>query len=691
MSTVIQVKRGTEAQILENPMAVGELALCTSTCSIFSYNGVTKCLIGKAIVDTYDNMTTYSGVSGRFFFSSDTGNLYVHTGTVWSGISLLDNYITSSTLSTTSGNIVSQIIISHGSLQNLNTDDHTQYFLADGSRELSGNLLPEMTGASGVVSTRDLGSPTQKINNIYVHDVRMGGESLYVNDKLILYDTSPELVFRTDANQDLSLKTYGLGDINLISDHADVGLVAYDTFSVIAETVDLWADVKVTGKVSSSEGFQINEAAPAGQFLRSNGTVFFGGTIQTGDIPDISANYITPARLTTVSGDLITQIPSLEEYATQSWANGQFITPVVLTTTSGDIVTQIPSLTNYVTTSTLSTVSGNIMTQIPDVVGGRLDYVSTTQIKWSFLNSNQVRIFNNSTFLEEVVNCSSEPTLSSTGNDIGGVAITYDTVYDIFAVYTSATTIALAVAKWAVSTAGSSARYAAWVTSTDYKVGDKVSNGGSYYPCIAAHTSDTFATDLAAGKWGPAMAGTGDLLGLDILGGSPVFSNTGAWRGYRWLGTVTTFNDSGSKFKSSTTQLSISNYYNAKLFRIGPANVTASWTYDTAVWRESNTGTGQTRAVHAPCRTQYVTGVISEHTNTAVGGAIWLGIAVDSSTTNTVTASHAFSSTWFWLVNPISFSLAKGYHYITSLEYSQAGVNTIMGGGYLQTHIMILA
>lgn len=42
---------------------------------------------------------------------------------------------------------------------------------------------------------------------------------------------------------------------------------------------------------------------------------------------------------------------------------------------------------------------------------------------------------------------------------------------------------------------------AAWVTATAYAVGDLRSNGGVNYYCTTAHTSGTFATDLAAGKW----------------------------------------------------------------------------------------------------------------------------------------------------------------------------------------------
>lgn len=41
----------------------------------------------------------------------------------------------------------------------------------------------------------------------------------------------------------------------------------------------------------------------------------------------------------------------------------------------------------------------------------------------------------------------------------------------------------------------------AWLTATDYALKNVVTNGGVTYICAIAHTSGTFATDLAAGKW----------------------------------------------------------------------------------------------------------------------------------------------------------------------------------------------
>ncbi len=45
-----------------------------------------------------------------------------------------------------------------------------------------------------------------------------------------------------------------------------------------------------------------------------------------------------------------------------------------------------------------------------------------------------------------------------------------------------------------------------WVTATDYAAGDIVLQNDTLYVCVVAHTSGTFATDLAADKWGQMSA-----------------------------------------------------------------------------------------------------------------------------------------------------------------------------------------
>ena len=74
-----------------------------------------------------------------------------------------------------------------------------------------------------------------------------------------------------------------------------------------------------------------------------------------------------------------------------------------------------------------------------------------------------------------------------------------------------------------------------WITTTSYSVGDIVENGGSAYMCIVAHTSGTFATDLAAAKWQlfasaslPSQTGnTGEFLQTDGATLSWAALNTG--------------------------------------------------------------------------------------------------------------------------------------------------------------------
>lgn len=47
----------------------------------------------------------------------------------------------------------------------------------------------------------------------------------------------------------------------------------------------------------------------------------------------------------------------------------------------------------------------------------------------------------------------------------------------------------------------------AWGTATSYAIGDQRENGGTVYFCLVAHTSGTFVTDLAAGRWASGSVG----------------------------------------------------------------------------------------------------------------------------------------------------------------------------------------
>jgi len=78
-------------------------------------------------------------------------------------------------------------------------------------------------------------------------------------------------------------------------------------------------------------------------------------TTISGDIvAQIPVDYVTSAELTTASGDIVSQIPSLVGYATEAY----------VTTVSGDIVAQIPDVSDFITDAEVSTISGDIISQL---------------------------------------------------------------------------------------------------------------------------------------------------------------------------------------------------------------------------------------------------------------------------------------------------------------------------------------
>jgi len=177
---------------------------------------------------------------------------------------------------------------------------------------------------------------------------------------------------------------------------------------------------------------------------------------------------------------------------------------------------------------------------VTDVVNGRIEFVNATQIKWRFLYSNQIRLWNPTLGQWEIVSCTSELTFPSSGLDLNGSGLAASYNYDVFAQYASASGFNLVLKKW---------------------------------------TSDTVRA-VAPTQWQ-------GILCYD--------NTTDDGKKRRYVGTVRLIDNAGSpNFAWSSTQKFIWNYYN----RLGYHSVIAdstSHTYTTSSYRPWNNDEALTR------------------------------------------------------------------------------------------------
>lgn len=81
----IQIKRGVKAVVMAANLADGELAFCTDTKEVVISDGTNKTIIRSIIVDTLANRPI-TEEEQRFFFSSDTNQLFIMNSGSWAEI-----------------------------------------------------------------------------------------------------------------------------------------------------------------------------------------------------------------------------------------------------------------------------------------------------------------------------------------------------------------------------------------------------------------------------------------------------------------------------------------------------------------------------------------------------------------------------------------------------------------------------
>lgn len=217
-----------------------------------------------------------------------------------------------------------------------------------------------------------------------------------------------------------------------------------------------------------------------------------------------------------------------------------------------------------------------------------------------------------------------------------------------------------------------SSRYEPWVTGTAYKVGMRVTSSNTY-ACIDDHTAGTFATDLANDCWVQVNAD-----GTDTLDGVSVYANSGAYKGYRWLGLVRLINSTGAKFVDSVNQRFVANGYNTKTKNGVTNNSGSQWDYVVPVWRESNASTSQNKCEFVTINPITASmAVMLQSTSSGSASQAEAGIALDNlliPVTGTIAQNYTASTTTITSGSTTCCSLVSpGYHFVSILERQSSG------------------
>lgn len=175
-----------------------------------------------------------------------------------------------------------------------------------------------------------------------------------------------------------------------------------------------------------------------------------------------------------------------------------------------------------------------------------------------------------------------------------------------------------------------------WLTATAYAVGDAVSQGGSSYICLEAHTSGTFSTDLAASKW-EIVAQKGDQ-------GDP--GTSFIWRGAYSGATAYAANDVVSNQSASWIALG------ATTGNAPPTLPTTSNAYWQLMAAKGTDGTNGTNGVDGKFSG---TEIVKTSAYTAVAADVGKTIILNKATADTLSfdAAATLGSTWMLMVKNI--------------------------------------
>jgi hypothetical protein len=306
--------------------------------------------------------------------------------------------------------------------------------LSDGSVELAGNLLPEMTGSSGIISARNIGSPTQRFDNVYTQDVYVGAGSLYVNGKKVLEDVSDTIIVRTDADQDLKIQTLGTGD-TLIESENEINLIADGGVEVTVPSTNPTKHMNFTNQSAGGNiTFTSTGANSQVQFSAVDEIDFTAPVVDVNSDMNVSGNFVLGGQPLVNDFYTTSEVDAL--IATVSGAAGAstFLdltdTPATYSGAEGKYLRATASGTEWATVSGGSAGASTFLdlTDTPETYsGGTFEYTDTnTKFLLQSDTTNNSTTFTDSSASGHTINVYGDTKHSTTEKKIGLTSIYFD-------------------------------------------------------------------------------------------------------------------------------------------------------------------------------------------------------------------------------------------------------------------------
>ena len=258
MAQTIQIRRGLQANVAAATLATGEIVFTTDTGMVYVYDGSAKQLIGRVLQGVLASRPSF-GVSGRMYFSTDTGDMSLDTGSAWVNVGVNDLASMTGDLDDISDGtnfqrVAATEVDANGNVTQINDGTNT-VTAAQGRSHINSTSNPHSVTAAQVgISSLDDVSDGSSFQRVAAAEVDANGRVTQINDGT---NSVTALQGRTHIDStanphSTSIANVGSGTIAELNTAISDGTVGAGLNDSGATSSDLWSASKIQNVVDSN-------------------------------------------------------------------------------------------------------------------------------------------------------------------------------------------------------------------------------------------------------------------------------------------------------------------------------------------------------------------------------------------------------------------------------------------------------